>query len=134
MPGLSKVKFKLGTFEYKEPVMIYRFTKDGVVDEAEMLEMVKNRKKLVGDKPVVVMSILTGMPDFSDGARKVAALPDTTRNVIAHATVIKWLGQRLLADVFKQVNKPAYPVKAFEDEDTALKWLMEQWQKRNENK
>ena len=127
---MSKIRFALGEFEYKEPVLIYRFNKDGIIDEAEMLDMVKNRKKLIGERPVVVMSILTGTPDFNEGARKVAALPETTRGIIAHASVIKWVSQRLMADVFKNVNKPAYPVQVFDDEAEAMKWLMEMWKKR----
>src|SRR5579883_1043920 len=101
---MGKIEFSLGYFEYREPVLIYMFSKDGIIDEKEMLSMVRKRKDAIGEGPVVVLSILTGMPDFTDGARKVADLPENTRGIISHASVINWLAQRLLADVFTHVN------------------------------
>jgi hypothetical protein len=64
--------------------------------------------------------------DLSPEARKVAADKKNSANIIASAIVVKWLAQRLIANVFIEVNKPSYPNRVFNDEQKAVKWLLEQ--------
>src|SRR6185312_18199 len=107
------------TFEYKEPLVHISFNKAICIDEKQLLEMIEVRNKLVNHKPHLVLSVFNAVVDFTDEARKAGADARNSSTSIAHAVVVKWLGQRLLTNSYKEIEKPPYPLQIFCDEEQA---------------
>ena len=126
-PLMNKIEFSYATIEYKEPIVYFRVTKGIVLDEKKILECIEAGNKLCDYKPHLLLTDARVSADLSPEARKAGAAKKNTVNVIASAIVVKWLAQRLSANVFMQINKPHYPIRVFNDEKKAIKWLMEHW-------
>jgi hypothetical protein len=123
---MSEVKFSYATLEYKEPIVYFRVTKGIVLQEEQILECIEAGNKLCDYKPHLLLTDARVGADLSPGARKAGSAKKNTANVIAQAIVVKWLAQRLSANVFIQIDKPHYPMRVFNDEQKAVKWLLEQ--------
>lgn len=72
----------------------------------------------------MVLTTFDAVVDFTDDARKAAADCKNTYTSIAHAVVIKRLGQRLVTGTYKKLDKPHYPIEIFTDQNLAEKWLL----------
>jgi len=119
---MNKVTLPFMTFEYKKPIVYINFNQAVLVDEKMIMEMIEFRHKLVNNKPHLVLTTFNAAVEFTPEARKVGATNNP--NSIAHAVVVKWLGQRLVTDSYKQIEKPSYPLGIFADENEAEKWLL----------
>jgi hypothetical protein len=123
---MNEIKFSYATIEYKEPIMYIRF-KDGVLlGPKEILEIGEAQEKLSVNRPRLILTDARVPVDITEAGREISADPRKHGNVIAHALVVKWLAQRLIANVYKNINKPPYPMRVFDDEKEAVKWLLEQ--------
>ena len=91
----------------------------------KILEIINTGRKLCDDKPHVLLTDVRVLAELTPEARKVGASKENTKNLVAHAMVVKWLGTRMGANVFLAINKPHYPLRVFNDEAKAVKWLLE---------
>jgi hypothetical protein len=123
---MSKVTLPFATIEYIEPIVYFRITREGLLNDKEILEAIDAGVHLCHYKPHLLLTDARINADLTPEARKAGANINNTTHVIAQAILVKWLAQRLIATVFMQVNKPHYPVRIFNNEGKAVKWLMEQ--------
>lgn len=127
---MLKVVFPYATVEYIEPVIYFRVTKGGVLDGKMIKDVIDAGLKLCNNQPHVLLTDARISADLTTDARRTGASKENTKNLVASAIVVKWLAQRLSANVFIAVNKPHYPTMVFNDEKKAMKWLMEKWKER----
>lgn len=123
---MSKVEFPYATVEYKEPIVYFRVTKPIVFSEEKILAVIAAGRKLCNDRPHMLLTDVRVLAELTPKARKAGASKENTKNLLAQAIVVRWLGTRLAINVFMQVNKPHYPVKVFTNEAKAVKWLLAQ--------
>lgn len=119
------------TLVYRDPIIYIYFEKGIRIDSRGLADIREARKKLSGNKPHPTMSVLNEIVDFTPEARAIAADPEAEPGITALAVVIKWLGQRLITDVYKKIDQPVYPTETFSDEEKAAKWLLEHHDKRH---
>ena len=124
---MSKIEFPYATVEYEEPIIYFRVTKPVIFSGERILEVINAGRKLCNDEPHLLLTDVRVLAELTPEARKVGASKENTKNLIAQAILVKWLGTRLAVSVFTKVNKPHYPVKVFNDEAKAVKWLMTHW-------
>jgi hypothetical protein len=121
---MSIVKLPFVTLESKGAIVYLNFNKAVIIDDKQLRELIDIRNKLANYKPHLVLTVFNAVVDFTDEARKMAALEENTSTSIAHAVIVKRLGQRLVTAAYKQVDKPHYPLEVFTDEDKAVDWLL----------
>ncbi|HXB13525.1 MAG TPA: hypothetical protein VNZ45_16170 [Bacteroidia bacterium] len=124
---MSEIKLPYAIIEYKEPIVYLRLTKAFTWGAEEIIEYQEAVDKLRGGKRHVLFTDARVSADLSDEAREIAA---KNKVIVANAVLVKWLAQRLIANVLTQVNKPSYPIQVFNEQGNAIKWLMGQWSKR----
>lgn len=127
---MDKVDFGYVTIEYQEPILYRRYTKSVVLDSKEIEESIIATEKLSNHKPYLALVDTRVLVDITPEGRKTGKDIQHSENVIALAVLVKWLGQRLTVKVVADLDKPPYPMEVFTDEDKAIKWLLEQKQKR----
>ena len=128
---MNRAEFDYAVIEYIEPIVYFRVTKGIVLDKGKIAEIIDAGLKLCNNKPHLLLTDVRVPADVTPDAREIAS---TTPNVVAQAIVVKWLAQRLIANVFMEINKPNYPMRVFNDEESAVKWLMVQWKKATHEK
>jgi len=124
---MSEIKLPYAIIEYKEPIVYLRLIKAFMWGPKEIIEYTEAVDKLREGKPHLLFTDARVGADLSPEAREIAA---DNNIIVANAVLVKWLAQRLITNVFMQVNKPAFPIQIFNEEDKATKWLMDQWNKR----
>lgn len=128
---MSKTELPFVTLEYKKPIVYINFTKAVTIDEQQILELIEIRNRLVNYEPHLVLTTYNAAIDFTEQARKVAANAQHTATSIAHAVVVKWLGQRFVTGAYKEIDKPHYPIEIFSEEEKAVEWLLTHLPKEN---
>ena len=128
---MNDIQLRYASVEYKEPIVYLRFKNDVVLGAKEVLEIGEAGDKLCNHKPRLILTDARVPVDITKQGREVSSIPENYANVIANAVVVKWLAQRLIANVFMEVNKPPYPMRVFTDEKKAVNWLLEQQKKVN---
>ncbi len=111
------------TLEYKKPIVYLNFNKSVLIDKKMLVEMLEVRNKLVCHEKHLLLTTYNAVVDFTKEARELAAASEFAQTSIAHAVVIKRLGQRLVTSNYKQIEKPHYPLEIFSERGKALKWL-----------
>lgn len=92
--------------------------------KAEHIElMVKTSLKLNNHKQMPFIIFIGEFSTFNKDAREFSADPTKENATTAIAYVIDNLAQKLIANFFIRINKPAKPVKLFNSEEDALLWL-----------
>lgn len=121
---MNKVSLPYVTFEHIEPIVYVYFDKPALIDEKQVLEMIDLRCRMVNFKRHLVLTVFNTAVEFTPQARKTAAVVNNSNNSIAHAVVVKRLGQRLETETYKEIEKPDYPIGVFTEEVEAEKWLL----------
>ena len=121
---MNKTKLHYVTFEYSEPIVYVNFNEPAIIDKEQLLKLIEIRNRLADYKPHLVLTTFNSVVDFTDDARKAAAIVNNTSTSIAHAVVVKWLGQRLVTGTYKEIDKPHYPLEIFSEKNKAEKWLL----------
>lgn len=114
---------------------IYHFRSDGIVvveikDNAylELEDALKQEEYLKSEKssylPLKLMVIAGEGASVSKEVRDFANNPDSTARIYAEAIVVKSFAQRVIANVLRSFYKAPMPVKVFEDQESAIKWLL----------
>ena len=123
---MEEIKLNYATVEYKEPIIYIRFKDPIMLGPKEVLEIGEAAAKLTNNGARLVLTDVRVLVDITEEGREVSSTREKQGNVIAHAVLIKWLAQWLIAKVYMEINKPDYPMRAFRDEQKAIKWLLEQ--------
>jgi len=123
---MTKIKLPFVTIEYKEPITYLRFEENVLLDAQKVKVTGDACLEITGGARYLMLTDATGTLDVTPEGRKTAAESKNSGNIIAHAVIVKRLGQRLIANVYEEVNKPSYPVKVFTEEEEAITWLLEQ--------
>jgi hypothetical protein len=121
---MTKIELPIALLEYKDPIVYVYFNKDVLIDEKQLLELIEVRNKLVNYKKHLVLTTFSAVVDFTEEARKAAASADVTHTSIAHAVVVRSLGQRLVSGFYKKIDRPHYPIEIFNNQEDAEKWLL----------
>ena len=90
-------------------------------DRAEINARILKGYGETGDRPVLL--VIDGIRELTREARLIYRSPDTTKNVLAAALVARSPLARLFASFALGVNRPDVPIRIFEDEEEAVKWL-----------
>ena len=70
--------------------------------------------------------LLDGTGQFTTSPESRAFVANKSSNRIAFAIVTNSIANKLVGNFFIQFNKPNTPTKLFSDEESAIKWLIEQ--------
>jgi hypothetical protein len=124
---MNKIILPYATVEYIEPVIYFRITRDVVMDVKEVIEVMEAGNKVANYQPHVLLTDARISVDVTAEGRKAGESRDNTQYLVAQAVVVKYLAQRLIANVFMTINKPKFPMQVFNDEQKALDWLMKKW-------
>ncbi|PCJ84919.1 MAG: hypothetical protein COA57_08350 [Flavobacteriales bacterium] len=91
-------------------------------DSIQTFEVVK---KLAGEgkKPVLVLTGIGGT--ITPEVREFSSSERASEPTLAEAIVVKSLAHRIIVNFIINFNKPARPIKLFNDEKEAVKWLKE---------
>ena len=130
---MTEIKLDYLTITYEEPILYHRYTKSKMIGAGEIRAILDADFKLTQGKPYVLLSDTRSQIELRPDAYEeygMAEADKRTANIVANAVIVKWLAQRLVANVFSEVNKPPHPLEIFTDEEAAVKWLKEEWQKR----
>lgn len=123
---MNQIVLPFATLEYKEPILYIRFKENVVLDVNEVNAISEVSEKVTMGKPRLVLTDARIPVDITPAGRRASANAKNRHKVIASAIIVKWLGQRLIVDVYNMLNKPQFPMKVFTEEDTAVKWLLKQ--------
>jgi len=122
---MNKIELPFAILTYDEPIVFLRYKHEVKVDVEDMYNMFKASYALSKNESYLLLVDAKVLVDVTPEARKVGSNKKNTLNIIANAIVVKWLAQRLLSNVFIEINKPHLPVRIFNDEKKAIKWLLE---------
>ena len=121
---MSKVDLEFVSIEYREPIVYLRFKENVTLYGKEVKAIGEACKKVTnGNKYLALTDIETPL-DITPEGRKASAEGKNGKNIIANAILVRRLGQRLIANVYEEVNKPPFPIKVFTEEAEAEKWLL----------
>lgn len=92
-------------------------SKNDVMEIVDCIEEVSQQKKY----PVLILAGDYTLPESE--ARPYIASAEANRYTICNAFVINGVAQKLMANVFMKIDRPATPTKFFNTENEALNWL-----------
>ena len=93
------------------------------IDENDIREINGHKNHLVGDKKHFVIFVAPKIGSISKEARELSATKEVTDGAVAKAIITKELSSRLIGNFFININRPAVPIKLFDDEKKAERWL-----------
>ena len=126
---MKEVKLSFATLTYKEPIIFIKYRDNVKLDTKEIHELMDGCNTLSGNKPYLLLVDITNFVDITPEGSAASVDKKITGNIIASAPLVKKLGQRLMSNVFLEVSRPPYPMRVFNDEKKAIKWLLEQHKK-----
>ncbi len=89
----------------------------------ECVELTNAYQILIGDSKVPLLHIVGNYVTMDKDAREYSASEIGLKFSIAEAFVINSLPQKMLANFYMRVNKPAVPTKFFDSIEKAEEWL-----------
>jgi hypothetical protein len=96
---------------------------DAELEKEDMVNIVKAKFSLTGDKKHTVLFIPGTDSTISEEARKISASAEHNRNAIAKAILVSAMHQRIIGNFFIKFNRPPVPTAVFDNEKEALEWL-----------
>jgi hypothetical protein len=112
-----------------EDTLRVEFKPDAFVDVEEFQENLRAYKKLITTERVFMLTVANPGAETSVEVRNLFSSPERSSFKYAEALVISSLAQKLMANFVIKVQKPHHPLRFFNDEKDALKWLKEQKEK-----
>jgi len=107
-----------------DTIICFELKQDYIIDIPDQKEVNQAIEELGSRKKHCVLFIESKYTTYSQDAIKNSLAPENFKYILADATVIRSLNQRLLADFYEKVMKPPVPSKYFESEEEAVKWLL----------
>ena len=95
------------------------------LEKEDILEIYKIKCRLIKENYHVVLHICGTDTNMCREAQEVMANGDLARNELAKAIVTNSLAQKIAGIFFTKLDKSPKPIRLFESEDEALKWLKE---------
>lgn len=116
-----------GTITREEGNLIrFRFNEHANFDVTEAREYVQCVVSLAeGDKCRLLLDTRGSFATATEAARKLAGNNEELRDIrIAEALIVDSLHIRILANFYSKFDAKDFPIKIFNSEDKALRWLM----------
>jgi hypothetical protein len=93
------------------------------IGENEAKKMTDTSLKLTRNVMFPVMIVVGEFADFDKSSREYSADPEKEVASSATAYLLNNLGHIIIGNFYLKVNKPTKPVRLFENEQDAIKWL-----------
>ena len=126
---MKELLLSFATLTYEEPIIYVRYRDNIKLDVKEIRELMNGCNTLSNNKPFLLLTDITNFVDITPEGNTASVDKKITGNIIAASPLVKKLGQRLMSNVFLEINKPPYAMRVFNDEKKAVKWLLEQHKK-----
>ncbi len=104
--------------------IVLRLVDDLMIDIEKAKLMDAALAKMTTDGPKKILVITGKFTSADDEARQFLASHVKEKQIEKTSVVIHSLSQRLLANFFLKVNKPAFKIRFFTDAHQAEKWLL----------
>lgn len=98
---------------------------EAVIELKEAEEIIAAYLKLVkkSNEPKLLLSDARGLKTASHEARNIFSSENAGKYIIANAVIVNSLSTRLIVNFFIKFHRPSFPVKIFNSEAEALRWL-----------
>lgn len=94
-----------------------------IIDRDEAQELYKTVGIIAKGSESLVMVVANQVAQFTKAAIEVATSEEGLRFSLADAVVVKSVTQKITANIYLKLNKPAKPSRIFNSEAEAEKWL-----------
>lgn len=121
---MSEIEFTHSTLIYNPPVIFLNFKEGAELDVKEIKEMIEAAETLSDRKPYLLFSDIRNHVEITPEGKKLAADKKASPCVLANAILTNNLALKLSANFFIKINRPHFPLKVFNDYQSALRWLM----------
>jgi len=101
-------------------LVVIRITENGMLDAADLREILAAQIKLTGPIKSVVVVVLKNDNDITTEAREIIFSNEMTQYSVKEIYVIKSLVQRILAEFYTVFNTTPVPVYTFSKEEPAI--------------
>jgi len=109
--------------EIKKEILHCVFFPFLLIDERVAEIIVRDRIKFSKGKPYRMLMDISNLKYITREGREYLASEIGIKNIIAGAYVATSQNEKLLWNMFLNINRPATPSQIFEDKKEALKWL-----------
>lgn len=125
MKYIKEILFHHSRVQLYEPFMVrVEILSGSTMSYKETKEINDAIGLLSGGKEIGVLVVADETAQFDKKAREFSASPEGLIYTKAEALIVKNLGQRITANFYLKINRPARPAKAFASEKEAVEWLM----------
>jgi len=100
-----------------------------ILDVKDVWEAKKINTELSKGKPYAYLGVLGEFSEITDVAKELMASKEIIGKTIAKALLIKSLSDRLLANFYLKISKPALKTRVFTSREKALVWLRSELKK-----
>jgi hypothetical protein len=119
------IDWETSTMWFDEDGVLYSISKKVPPQTIEQVKQsLEDFKKIIGDKKICMIIDVTNTGESTKETRDFAAM-EFPKFVKAIAMISKSPLGKMLANLFFKVKKQPYPVKMFNDEKEAKKWIMQ---------
>lgn len=123
---LAKISLSHSTITLREDGVLEIVVNDNVEVGVDICKELSNAyEKLLGNKKTLLLHIVGNYVTMDKDAREYSASDIGLKYSIAEAFVINSLPQKMLANFYMRINKPAIPTKFFDNKKEAEEWLLQ---------
>ena len=120
---INKREVDVFTIEYRSDGLLHLHAKGDEIKMAHYKAVVKSIGEMTGGKKVPVLCTANEFLIPDQDVRKYMTTPESNPYSLASALVIHSIAQKLIANFFVNVMKPARPIRMFTSKEEAVKWL-----------
>lgn len=124
--SINKIVLSHSDVTLREDGILEIVVKDNIdVDLNICKELTNTYKTLLGNNKALLLHIVGNFVTMDKEAREYSASEAGLKYSIAEAFVINSLPQKILANFYMRINKPAVPSKFFDNREDAEEWLFQ---------
>ena len=128
--NLAEIKIQCATIRLIAPHIIENIIHDYVtLEKKNILEIKRINMQLSEGQPYAVLVDGGTYTAISKEARELSASKEFAQETIAKALLLRYIGQRIVAQFYININKPHVKTKLFTDREKAIEWLNAQIKK-----
>jgi len=121
---IPKTETSIAHFYIEDDILFMRSKKDADINLETTIESIEARKKLQGDKKMLMLVDTRGVWQITSESRAYSTRKEVEDLTIAMALLPgSNITTILVANFFIKFNKPSVPTKLFKSEKKAIKWL-----------
>jgi len=121
---INDLEIETASYHLDNDMLYMRIKENADISLEAAIEGVNTRRKLHGDKKVLLLVDMRLVGEVHRDARAYAAKKEVEEMNKAMALLTgKSLPAKIIANFFIKVNKPRVPTKLFKDEKKAVEWL-----------